>query len=616
MTRGTIIRRAVILGLALVLSLGAAAPGIPTYADDASVNVSTYDELVNAVANKNKKIVITADIPMGGTITIDYDCTVKSADGNRFGLLRADGTTGALVVIEKGQNDSSVTVTMENIRIDGQNKKAVDPLIAVKEDTRFNLNSCVVENNYNEGGRGRQYDGGGLFCMDAFLNISDSKICNNFYTKRGGGIYSENSAMNVIRTEVVNNKCDVEGGGIYCDTYKNILIQESKINENQSDDGGGMYIANGWYGDAEAPVEITDSQINSNTAVDYGGGLIFEATIVNLNGKSTVSYNKAGRGGGGVYSAAGDEDDCQLIMNDESSVSFNEAKGSGGGVHLDEIYLIMNDKSSIHDNTSGENGGGVYAGCYGMTQNGGTIYNNHAEKYGGGVCVRDDSSFLNGGVSGMYDNTAELGGDDLYNRWDLKELYAVQKSRKYGDGKSKELGTVLLSLIPEYGDESALTEVSVPYYGWFKDNEDERYKSIAESDSQLICERNNNTEFLTGGNNNEGVKAIWSGLLLAYDANYNGAGHVYDSSAYKVYDNVKLSDYASKFSKSRPGYEFIGWNTKADGSGQSFKPGDSVKMTKAWPYTPSGKRSLYHRLQTHLRCLLQVIRQMSSSGSL
>ena len=65
--------------------------------------------------------------------------------------------------------------------------------------------------------------------------------------------------------------------------------------------------------------------------------------------------------------------------------------------------------------------------------------------------------------------------------------------------------------------------------------------------------------------------------VIQYTLYYNANGGVGSMSAVTVNENELATVSQNTFSRS--GYEFISWNTKADGSGSTYKSGDMITMT-------------------------------------
>ena len=72
-----------------------------------------------------------------------------------------------------------------------------------------------------------------------------------------------------------------------------------------------------------------------------------------------------------------------------------------------------------------------------------------------------------------------------------------------------------------------------------------------------------------------GLKAIWGGYLLLYDANDGSGRTEYQEKAFYPGENATIKD--NMFSASS-GKEFIGWNTMADGSGVFYSKDSLLPM--------------------------------------
>lgn len=568
--------------------------------------VKSYEELKDALARKEKGIVLGADITVKDTIQVDYSCAV---DGKGFGLIRPADFTGILLSVKDGVTGGETTSGVEtdhtklvakNVRVDGKNVEADESAVVAEEDTTLVLTGVTVENNHGT------ECGGGIRLEGADAYLTDCVIQNNRSTDDGGGICAEGDRDGKILSmqgcKVLENYAEDDGGGLYQDGYI-MTLKDCQIDSNTADgDGGGIHTAASWSG--KYKLEIRNSQITNNKG-NNGGGVVLERPFLHLYGNTVISRNTAERDGGGVFSSSGNSDDCILYMHDNSAISYNKAGEDGGGMCCDEIHLVMYDQSSIAHNYATEDGGGVYAASYGMEQNGGVIRDNEAGGNGGGVYVEYESTFT-GGM--MFDNIAAGMGDDLYHDRNLEKIYPTQAARTLGDGNSETLGTVSVKKIS--GDYPAPTEgIRVPWYGWYVDGEDNSHFEYDESgnrkwvteikdlytgmeNSKLVSEENGNLGILSGEVEDIGIKAIWYGLVLAYDANYEGSTeYQYDEQAYLPGTDAVVKDGLF----TRPGYRFIGWNSEKNGSGTAYEKDailtmdDSKVLYAQWEKVPSYK---------------------------
>ncbi len=596
--------------------------------------ITTYEQLKDAIKNKQEVITLGADIPVEDTITIDYDCEI---DGNSFGLIRPENFKGALLSTIQGVTggedggditQTATTLTARNLLIDGKGYDAYAPAVYVSTGTTLNMEGVTVQNNKTNL-TDREYiqkdfcshgDGGGFYIEhDSSVNLKNCKVLSNSTSDwgDGGGIYAKGKDRTSGLVHLTIDGCTIQGnstgtygdgGGICVTNAADIDISNSLIDKNTARYGGGLSLSFcTLYDDADG-ASLTDTVISNNEA-DFGGGLDLGLTIVHLYGTTSLEHNKAQRGGASNSGNGGDDGNTIIYMHDTSSMSYNEATEDGGAVYEWEQLLVMYDDSCLHHNTAGENGGAVYASEYGIQQKGGTIRDNTAGGNGGGVYNAYGSSAFETGM--IYDNTADGKGDDLYSHNIWSTLYATQPSRVYGDGDSEKLGTVSVQKIDGY-HEPDLKGTSIPFYGWFVDSEEggewksvlewrrnpateswdrvwvtkyvpngvfsNEYKSVEES--TRVCEENENTDYLGSEDwsGEFGLKAIWYGLLLAYDANIpDSDDYKYDTTVYLPSSEAEAQDSMFK----RDGYRFTGWNTKADGTGTAYAAGDTVVMDKS-----------------------------------
>ena len=530
----------------------------------ANTTVTNYAELQAAVTAKKPVIVLGGDInDFTGCVTIDYPCIIE---GNGHGLVRPNGFTD--VLLESVGADASVTIN--NALADGRNLDAQAPVLAAQSGGALILNHVTVQNNKNTVGSASSYSseqGGGIYVDEGSLRMTDCVVQNNYSESYGGGIYVDDAVSTVLLTNCTiernQNKCC--GGGIYiedspavltnCQILNNSAWQIDEYGDTDGHHGGGMY-ANNYNG---SPVSMTGCTVLGNRAHLSGGGLKLCGGKITVTECLVAENTTTDDEGGGVYADDGELHFVNCIIRD------NRAEVHGGGIYVDDPTTLEN--CIIRDNHAVEAGGGVYA-------------------YG--ECT------LIGGM--LFDNTSDEAGDDLWQgSGEARSVYSTQGTRLNGDGNSTALGTVLTAPIPGYYPAAPGT-VNIPWYGWFVDGEKDAAGDIVNrytnrDTGKLVSATNGNLDILTGDTEDVGIKAIWYGLLLAYDANYPGTTeHRYDAQGYVSGADATVAD--NMFA--RAGYRFVGWNTKADGSGTAYAKGAALTMDKSqvlyaqWEKLPLG----------------------------
>ena len=154
----------------------------------------------------------------------------------------------------------------------------------------------------------------------------------------------------------------------------------------------GIYVTSqGTSGDTSGGTFVMkDGTITGNSGA---GVTVYGGSTVIMDG-GTITGNVSGSNGGGVYVGYG-----TFTMNG-GTISGNTSYSNGGGVYVDDKFImnggtISNNKTTITTPGSSKtsSGGGVYVGIGNFTMNNGTIENNEAESFGGGIVVAQRGSF-------------------------------------------------------------------------------------------------------------------------------------------------------------------------------------------------------------------------------
>jgi len=150
-----------------------------------------------------------------------------------------------------------------------------------------------------------------------------------FWDNRGGAIFAYSSRPQITHCTLRNNIALIMGGGIYVDgsptgPFPQISYCTIVNNSSLNSLGGGIYINAGSF-------NITDCIISGNTAGQAGGGLYIQSGATD-----TVNISNC-------------------IISDDSS------SGYGGGIYVADGYTFI-DKCTITGNKAGWTGGGLYSG--------------------------------------------------------------------------------------------------------------------------------------------------------------------------------------------------------------------------------------------------------------
>ncbi|HDR73582.1 MAG TPA: PGF-pre-PGF domain-containing protein [Methanoculleus sp.] len=299
-------------------------------------------------------------------------------------------------------------------------------------------------------------NGGVLRAHDVIVSLEGLTIQHGSATHLGGGVYASESDLTIADCCITNNTAGAHGGGIYLD-QGSLTVTGSDISGNTAENewSGEAIVAalgRGGIGVYDATVAIIGTTIGGNHALEgnrpwLGGGISQRGGTLTMT-DSTLSGNTAGRGGGIHLADVTAEVTACTIEENRVSYTFDDVfTGGGGGMFLQGGSLALVD-STLRGNFAMYYGGGIHAAdgtvlisdCViadnyvdyshggGVSQVegtleilGGTIENNYAGGYGGGVRCKYVDSFTLSGTS------------------------VEQNSGMYGGGVYQEHGTAVLT---------------------------------------------------------------------------------------------------------------------------------------------------------------------------
>ena len=269
--------------------------------------------------------------------------------------------------------------------------------------------------------------GGGLYISSTGtairnVTINNSSFIENTASDCGGGIYLDDNGYGTLSLGAggtfSNNTAANHGGAIYVDDINTVVLTEGTLSENEATSGcgGGMYVGSG-------NITLSSGSASLNTAYD-GGAFYVNAGTLTIEDAYTMSYNVANHDGAGLYAQGGTVDINGGTINENKALS-----GNGGAFFLGTGAKITLEDGSIEDNKA-KNGGAIYLskGAYfeyitSETGAPGYIRGNSATNLGGGIYLAQGTAsnktemkftLHNNTNLGFYDNTAEVGGDDIY----------------------------------------------------------------------------------------------------------------------------------------------------------------------------------------------------------
>ena len=289
--------------------------------------------------------------------------------------------TGEIKVTERITVDRTVTISGA-----GEGKIIRD----TTKDYLFYVNqikNLTLKNITIDGQKGTYQNCNSLIYIDGSGSLTlDNAVLQNNHSTQAGGAIQTNSGFILMKggAAIQDNESAYYGGGIYMGQAATLDMKGGTIQGNKAPNGGGI--------DSQGMITMTAGTIQNNTA-SVGGG-------IKLNG-SRVGLVMSGGSITGNHA--------------EASSSSSEGKGDGGGVCVYYEATLTLDGGTIANNTADRYGGGVYMerSSTTLTLNGGTIQGNTANSNGGGVYVNGQVTMTGGEISNNQSTTGVGGG--IYN---------------------------------------------------------------------------------------------------------------------------------------------------------------------------------------------------------
>jgi hypothetical protein len=267
----------------------------------------------------------------GGTLTVTNSTIISNVSGVGGGIA-ADSVTVTVSnsTIEGNTGESGgiwakmTQLTVTNSTISGNSNGNGNigwggGIYSQSAPGTLTVTNSVISGNWVVGG-----DGGGIAADSTTVTVSNSTIDGNM-GQNGGGIWAYISQLTVMNSTISGNSSvggnAAWGGGIYIERYSGTLITvtNSTISGNNATTGGGGI----WNGNQNG-LTVKDSTLSGNSA-SVGGSLWNEnggavqiantiltagasgETIMNGGTFTSLGYNLASDGGGGVLTGPGDQ---------------------------------------------------------------------------------------------------------------------------------------------------------------------------------------------------------------------------------------------------------------------------------------------------------------------
>lgn len=465
-------------------------------------------------------------------------------------------------------------------------------------------------------------NGGGAYLGGGELTVDGGTVSSNS-AKNGGGAFVEGGQVLVFSGNIENNTAEINGGGFDINNGSFGMTGGSvNKNEAKTGSGGGIYVS---ANNANVVVDVLSGSVSNNSAAENGGALAVVGDKESEN-KITVTI--------GVSELHYDAGTNKKINNCEHGIKYgkngcfdcpqtdaNHAGQKGGAFFVTgnnqkttlNVYCLIEEEANSAESENGqsnfmkvEGGRVLVTTSKTMDETDKTSQND----YNGNISIKS-TIYVTGGdfdiwgkminpdiaetitVDIVNPETDEF-DDNRINDSDAEKVYykllyyenfedpkTGQTTGQYKEvrvlkGEAEEiLGNIYVhpgytiqgwntkpkdydnTLKAELGDESGYTKEN-DAQGWYEVGSKYAFNGYCRGD--LV------------------IYAIWkaNGYTVAFDANVPVGETVYGTMAdvnltFNQPENLPANTY------SRPGYEFIGWNTEPDRSGEDFKDQEEVE---------------------------------------
>ena len=459
----------------------------------------------------------------GGGVVVYDDGTFTMENGTISGNEAVDDGGGVFV-------DDGI-FTMENGTISENTAKFYGGGVYVNADGTFTMENGTISGNEATD------DGGGVYVYKGTFTMSDGTISGN-EAKYGGGVDVDYYGIFYMSGGAISGNTAGNGGGVFVNYYGTFTMSGGAISGNTSQKGGGVFITQGTF-------KMSSGTISENTAKEYGGGVDVDYYGIFYMSGGTISGNTANEDGGGVNVYFGE------FSMESGTISENTSQ-KGGGVFITQGTFKMS-SGTISENTA-QKGGGVFITEGTFKMHGGIISENTAN-YGGGVFIdsNDKTHFI---VSGSPVISENINVDGNANN-----IFLLQ-------GKNIEFGSALTpydsanntgALIGVTTEEVPTVDKTVVFTSGLNGD---LTNFVSDNDFYSVVASSTGTE----------AALVRSRCKITFMP--NGGSGTMDPQI--VSANVSTALTSNAFTLSN--YDFTGWNTKADGSGDPYSDKQAVTL--------------------------------------
>ena len=426
----------------------------------AKIGTQTYETLEEAISVAQN----------GDTIEVGQDITIEEGG---LAFVEKDALT------IKGVGDSKPTITMKDLGMSLSKTKVTFENIKIVEES-------VTNNPADSGGTANLVSNSDFTLKNASLELNgpaDQTSGSGMYLYQKSNLYVTDGS-----TVIVSGYSGERASGIFADNseYDNMPNRNIQVTGNSS-----ITITDcDWHGMTVNPIDIL---IDDNSKIDisqcgnasYGGGLGCYYGSVTISNHSKLITDDNNGSGWGVFAnglkvdatsslSACNNKGCGAALASKSkiesgaTVTLNENEKDGLRVYTGSNYwygdVTIEEGANFTACENKDNGIEILPeGILDMQD--GTVTLNHSSSYGGGLYNRGGTAKI-GGKAEIYNNHADVAGDDIYSNSLNKNKVTYKPS---------------LTFAP-VGDGWILDNCSDPIVGWYHDGKEKRWNGDGEGD--------------------------------------------------------------------------------------------------------------------------------------
>ena len=589
-----------------------------------SVYYSTIQAAVDA-AQENDEIVVLKDraenLIVNKKVLINFD--KHKLNGY---ITNSEGGYSTIVsgTIEYNVNYNSDYCAIKNngtLIVGGENPKKSEELniIATSSSTVYAINSAES---------GNVIINGGSITVSTTGSSSTSVGINggNSITMNGGNINSSNYGIKEANNVTINGGTIVASTGAYVDSSGTITMNAGSISAtNYGLIGGNSIIMNGGEIGGRDSTELSTG-INTYNNMEMNGGIIKAKTGIYGSSNTVMNGGDIIASSSGISAGYGDN---SITINDGNIKVINGISGTG----------VSGTNVTVNNGTIDVKATGDYASGYGIRGttiivNDGNIIVNSEGYTGETNGIKGTNITMNGGhlttTADTYNNAiyGEKGSTITMNGGTIKATsgYRVEGIFTYG-GTVNPYGTVIMNdaIVYTKGTQNGgidsktiiYPEGKRLYIGHSSDGYSVYYVASESSDITITLDPNNGSVYPTSIRRNSGDSV--GTLPTPTRENYDFTGwYTSNNDGDKIDSNTIVSDnityyahwiekpvYSITYDKNNSnatglienqyihkgiverlfenefeleGYKFIGWNTKSDGTGESFANNEEISL--------------------------------------